>query len=143
MNKHRRRKCLHCGDSYRPDPRNLRHQRYCSKSQCRKASKAASERRWLAKAPNRDYFRGAASVERVRAWRAAHPGYWRRPGAQSTSALQADSLAQPIETHEKSPPLAALALQDLLGAQPVVLIALIANSTCRVRFQLSPHKPLN
>jgi hypothetical protein len=66
MNKHRRRTCLHCRELFRPDPRNLRHQRYCSKPQCRKASKAASQRRWLAKAQNRDYFRGAANVERVR-----------------------------------------------------------------------------
>jgi hypothetical protein len=107
----------------------MRHQRYCSKAACRKASKAASQRRWLAKAQNRDYYRGTANVERVRAWRAAHPGYWRRPGAQSTSALQEDSSAQPIETHEKSPSLAEVALQDLLRSQPFVLIGLIANLT--------------
>jgi hypothetical protein len=107
----------------------LRHQRYCSKPQCRKASKAASQRRWLAKAQNHDYYRGMANVERVRAWRAAHPGYWRRPGRQSTCALQEDSLTQPVETHEKSPTLTEIALQDLLCAQPVVLIGLIANLT--------------
>ena len=129
MKQHRQRKCRHCGELFRPDPRNLRHQRYCGKAACRKASKAASQRRWLAKAQNRDYFRGAANVERVRAWRAAHPGYWRRPGTQSAPALQEDSSAQPIETHEKSPTLAELALQDLLCAQPVVLIGLIANLT--------------
>jgi hypothetical protein len=129
MKTHRRRKCLHCQQLFRPDPHNLRRQRYCSKPQCRRASNAASQRRWLAKAQNRDYFRGAANVERVRAWRAAHPGYWRRPGRQSTSALQEDSLAQPIETHGKSPTLADIALQDLLRAQPVVLIGLIANLT--------------
>jgi len=139
MNKHRRRKCLHCGELYRPDPRNLRHQRYCSQPQCRKASKAASQRRWLAKAQNRDYFRGAANVERVRAWRAAHPGYWRRAGAQSTSALQEDSLAQPIETHEKSRTLTTPALQDLLYAQPVVLIGLIANLTGTALPEAMPH----
>jgi hypothetical protein len=33
-------------------------------------------------------------------------------------------LAQPIETHGKSPTLADIALQDLLRAQPVVLIGL-------------------
>ena len=129
MTQHRQRKCRHCAELFRPDPRNRHHQRYCGKPGCRKASKAASQRRWLDKPQNRDYFRGAANVERVRAWRAAHPGYWRRPGAQSTCALQEDSSAQPIETHEKSPTLAALALQDLFRAQPVVLIGLIANLT--------------
>ena len=139
MKKHRRRKCLHCSELFCPDPRNLRHQRYCSKPQCRKASKVASQRRWLAKGQNRDYYRGAMNVERVRAWRAAHPGYWRRPGAQSTAALQEDSLAQPFETHEKSPTLAEIALQDLLRSQPFVLIGLIASLTGTALQEVMPH----
>jgi len=49
MTQRRRRKCLNCGQLFRPDPRNLRHQRYCSAPVCRKASKAASQARWLAK----------------------------------------------------------------------------------------------
>ncbi len=129
MKKYRRRKCRHCGELFRPDPRNVRHQRYCSKPECRKASKEASQRRWLAKAQNRDYFRGAANVERVRAWRAAHPGYWRRPDTQSGAALQDDSLTQAIERHEKSATLTEASLQDLLCSQPFVLIGLIANLT--------------
>ena len=60
-----RRKCRHCGQLFRPDPRNLRHQRYCSAKECRRASKAASQRRWLAKAENRDYFRGPEQMARV------------------------------------------------------------------------------
>ena len=103
MKQHRQRKCRHCGELFRPDPRNLRHQRYCGKAACRKASKAASQRRWLAKAQNRDDFRGAANVERVRAWRAAHPGYRRRPGTRSTTVLQAVSAVQVTEKNEKSP----------------------------------------
>ena len=78
MSRRRRRKCLNCGELFRPDPRNARHQRYCSGPPCRKASKAASQARWLAKPQNRDYFRGPAHTERVRAWRAANPGYSRR-----------------------------------------------------------------
>lgn len=112
MGTQRRRKCLHCAELFQPDRRNLRHQRYCSKAQCRQASKAASQRRWLAKAENRDYFRGAANVVRVRAWRAEHPGYWRR-GRKSAAALQEDSPAQGTEHTGKSPDLAGLALQDL------------------------------
>jgi len=129
MKPYRKRKCRNCGGLFCPDPRNLRHQHYCSKPVCRKASKAASQRRWLRKPQNRDYFRGAENVQRVRAWRAAHPGYWRHSGSQGGIALQEDSLAQPIENTGKSPSLAALALQDLLGAQPFVLIGLIANLT--------------
>jgi hypothetical protein len=129
MKRYRRRKCLHCHDLFCPDPRNLRHQRYCSKPACRRASKTASQRRWLSKAQNRDYFRGAENVQRVRQWRAVHPGYWKRASPQTGVALQEDSLAQPIENKGKSPTLAELALQDLLRAQPLVLIGLIANLT--------------
>ena len=35
MTKRRRRKCLNCGQLFRPDPRNVRHQRYCSAPACR------------------------------------------------------------------------------------------------------------
>ena len=125
MTQRRRRKCRNCGQLFRPDPRNLRHQRYCSAPACRTASKAASQQRWLAKAPNRDYFRGPENVARVRAWRAAHPGYWR----QSSPALQADSSPQPIDLTEETATLAISPLQDLSQTQVLVLIGLIAHLT--------------
>lgn len=128
MKKNRRRKCRHCRELFRPDPRNRRHQRYCSKRACRRASKSASQRRWFGKASNRDYFHGAAHVERVRRWRAAHPGYW-RTGAQRRRALQEDSLAQAAETEGKSGSLMEAPLQELSAGQPLVLLGLIAHLT--------------
>lgn len=125
MSKRRRRKCRNCGELFRPDPRNLRHQRYCAELACRRASKAASQQRWLAKADNRDYFQGPENVARVRAWRAAHPGYWRQP----RPALQEHSLAQATETQGKCAPLAVSPLQELSRAQPLVLMGLIAQLT--------------
>ena len=139
MKRHRRRKCRHCRELFLPDPRNLRHQHYCSKPACRRASKAASQQRWLRKAENRDDFRGPANVQRVRAWRGAHPGYWQRAGPQAESALQADSLAQAIEAAKESPTLIDAALQDLLCAQPYVLIGLIANLTGTRLQEAMPH----
>jgi len=129
MKRYRRRKCQHCQELFHPDPRNLRHQRYCSKLECRRASKADSQRRWLNKAQNRDYFRGAVNVQRVRQWRATHPGYWKRTDPQAEIALQEDSLVQPAQSKRKSPTLTETALQALLRAQPLVLIGLIANLT--------------
>lgn len=105
MKRYRKRKCRHCRELFHPDARNLRHQHYCSKPACRKASKASSQRRWLGKAQNRDYFRGAANVQRVRAWRAAHRAYWKRADRQRPLALQEDSLTQSIELKGKSPTL--------------------------------------
>jgi hypothetical protein len=128
MKRGRRRKCLCCGSLFRPDPRNRWHQRYCSQPACRKASKAASQRRWLAKPDNRDYFRGPENVARVQAWRATHPGYWRR-GKNSAPALQDLCHAQAIEPAVNSATLASAALQEVFSAQPAVLIGLIAHIT--------------
>ena len=72
------RKCLHCQAFFTPHPRSAGRQRYCAKPACRKASKAASQRRWLNKPANRGYFKDPTHVDRVRQWRKAHPGYWRR-----------------------------------------------------------------
>lgn len=124
-----KRKCLNCGTWFRPDPRNVRHQEYCSEAACRRASKAASQRRWLDKPENRDYFRGAEQVARVQRWRAEHPGYGRRASASTTASLQDDCHAQAVEIQEKSADLEASALQEVLAAQPAVLIGLIAHLT--------------
>lgn len=129
MKSQRRRKCCHCRELFQPDQRNLRHQKYCPKPKCRQASHAASQRRWLGKPANRDYFRGPLNVERVRRWRAAHPGYWRRATAKPSSALQDDSRAQSIEIKKESVNLASTALQEVFTAQPLVLLGLIANLT--------------
>ena len=78
MARGRRRKCKCCRRLFRPDPGNRRHQRYCSARRCRRASKAASQARWLARPENHDYFRGPVHLVRCQAWRARHPGYCAR-----------------------------------------------------------------
>ena len=125
-------KCLCCGDLFRVDPRNARHQKYCSAPVCRKASKAASQRAWQTKPENQDYFRGAENTARVQAWRIGHPGYWRRPAGQRaipSNALQDLCLAQVIDTTSESKALSEDALQDLLSSQPAVLVGFIAQFT--------------
>lgn len=84
MKRNRRRKCLCCGDLYMPGRHNAYHQKYCRKPACRKASRQASQRRWLAKPANRGYHCGAEAAARVHAWRQAHPGY----GARKATPLQ-------------------------------------------------------
>ncbi len=114
MKKRRRRKCLNRHQLLRPDPRNRHHQRYCSQSDCRHASKAASQRRWLDKPENRDYFRGPEQVARVERWRGEHPGYWRKRTLKG-SALQDGSSTQPIDKLKESGTLVPSVLQDLLS----------------------------
>ena len=65
--------------SVQPDRHNWWHQKFCTKPECRQASKVQSQRQWLKRPENRDVFRGSANVERVRQWRDKHPGYWKRP----------------------------------------------------------------
>ena len=62
MTKRRRRKCLNCWRLFRPDPRNLRHQRYCSAGPYRKASKAASQARYCADGLDRHHGNTLASI---------------------------------------------------------------------------------
>ena len=121
-----RRKCRCCLKLFRPDPRNRRHQRYCSAPACRAASKAASQARWLTRPENHGYFHGPENVARVQAWRSRHPGYWRR-GRGISPALQDLSMAQPFDPPDKTADSIGLPLQEVVVAQPAVLIGLIAH----------------
>ena len=127
MKRTRTRKCLWCGDLFEPDPRSAKRQKCCAKPACRAALKAARQRRWLGKPENQDYFRGPEHIERVRVWRAAHPGYWRRGRAPPAGALQDAHSAQVIEPAEDFGTSAGHALQDALRLQGPVLIGLIAH----------------
>src|SRR5512143_1405696 len=130
-----RHNCLFCGEMFQADRRNARHQKYCSQPACRKASKAASQRAWLAKADNQDYFRGTENVARVQLWRVAHPGYWRRAKGERRDRLEAPNAlqdlcpAQAIEIAGNAQDVLHPALQDLLLDQPAVLIGFIAQFT--------------
>lgn len=124
MSELKRRKCRECRELFCPEPRSRKSQQYCSKAPCRSSSKAASQKRWLSKPENRNYFCGPEHVERVRLWRAKHPGYWRRCG-QST--LQDVCTSQGTETTNESVDFPVTALQDIISAQPYVIIGLIAN----------------
>ena len=130
----RRRKCKCCKEFFEPERRNAWHQEYCGKATCRRASKAKSQRRWLGKPENRDYFRGPENSARVKDWRAAHPGYCRKE-----DALQEVLVGQPPDSNSETGDFAAvesssavqevLPLQEVIANQPLVLIGLIAQFT--------------
>ena len=141
--------CLFCGAFFRADARNAKHQKYCSEPACRQASKGASRRAWLAKAENRDYFRGPENVARVQSWRAAHPGYWRRVSGQRVAAPEAPFAlqdlcpTQDVEIAEDSQSVPHHALQDLWRDQPAVLIGFIAQFTGTTLQDAMPHPALH
>jgi hypothetical protein len=135
---------MNCAERFTPDARNAHHQRYCTAPACKAASKRASQAKWLAKPENQDYHRGPDAVTRVRAWRQAHPGYSRRkagvtlggefgsgvsPSATTCNPCVATApagLSRQISCNASEPARAA-PLQDLLNAQPPVLVGLIAH----------------
>jgi len=48
-------KCLYCPEFFIPDARNRGRQHSCGRPECRKASKAASQRTWLNKPENKEH----------------------------------------------------------------------------------------
>jgi hypothetical protein len=131
----RQRKCLHCKTFFHPDHRNVGRQRYCSKPECRQASKTESQRRWQQKPENLNYFKGKENIQRVQQWRLDHPGYWRRKAPEAdetTDALQETLTPQDLENQTLESSLEKPeknALQDSLFMQPAVLVGLIAHLT--------------
>jgi hypothetical protein len=145
------RRCANGDHWFTPDRYNAWHQHYCLLPACREASRVASREHWRERNP--DYFQGEEHCQRVRAWRANHPGYWRRQrrtrrehAAARACALQDFASAEPTADEEvapstaghmpapqpslprlkRSPPRASgTALQDLAFTQHVALTALV------------------
>jgi hypothetical protein len=104
---------------------------YCSKPECRKASKAASQRRWATKNPT--YFKGPDNVERVREWRRANPGRQRRtssgPVLQDICAEIAHVIQEVTPHLPPESPVALPVLQDFCIVQHPVFVGLISHLT--------------
>ena len=125
----KKKRCRHCRKLFWPDSRNGDRQHFCRKPECRKASKADSQKRWVEKPENQDYFLGPKNVERVQDWRKIHPGYWREKSPKMITALQESLKQQPIDNNIDTAKLGSIALQDIIKAQPLVLLGLISNIT--------------
>ena len=124
----KKKSCRNCKNLFLPNPRNATRQEYCREPECRRASKADSQKRWTEKPENRNYFCGPINVQRVQQWRKENPGYWRRKSEKTISALQDTLNEQPAENMDTAD-MHAGALQDILSAQHIVLLGLIANFT--------------
>jgi len=128
----KRRKCHGCNDFFFPDYRNEHHQHYCGKPACRQASKLASQRRWLRKPDNRDYFRDPENARRVREWRQAHPGYWKRKTSRSDSIQVAEpQRVNPVQSSCNVPGSPLGTLQDFCLAKEPGFIGLLSMITGR------------
>ena len=125
------RKCLHCHTFFKPNPRSKGRQKYCSTPECQKVSKSASQKKWLQKAQNKNYFCGSENVQRVQQWRSNHPKYWKtvQQSIDNKLPLQDTLITQLTDMQGKIGILNANPLQEILMAQPTVLIGLIAHLT--------------
>ncbi len=112
-----------------PDARHFRDQKYCTKDACRRASKSASQRRWLLSAKGAEYRDPAESKRRVRLWRALTPGYWKRTVPKVASALRETMTTEPVVNEELNAGLVPAALQDMTFSQPALVVGLIASLT--------------
>ena len=123
----RRRRCKHCDDLFKPDSRNLKRQKFCRKSECKKASKRYSQKKWLKKPKNKDHFSGPENVIRVQQWRQQNPDYWKRKKSPKTNsliegALQETLSMKTITGKEISSDLMQNTLQDSLSVESLVII---------------------
>ena len=125
----RRRKCRCCNEFFEPDYRNRSRQVFCSNSPCRRASQAASQRRWLSESDNRSYFCGQENVQRVQQWRREHPGYWKKRHAPPDSSQAAGN--QPVAPGRSlvTQPQSSGPLQDVCLARHPVFIGLVSMVT--------------
>src|SRR5438552_3641437 len=122
----RRCKCLNCKELFLPDYRNRGRQNYCSKAKCKKARKQASQKAWLSKPENQNYFRDGDNARRVRQWQKEHPGYWKRTARGRRRTLQDACSQEPIDNQgfvEASP---ARTLQDLCSRQLPLLVGVLS-----------------
>ncbi len=125
MRKIKKKKCRNCKRLFIPDHRNRKRQKYCDREPCKKASKAVSQKKWLSKPENKDYFRSPDNVERVQVWRQNNPGYWKR--TKRSIALQDSLTTQGVENKEDNVQIDVQPLQEPLTAQSPVIIGLISN----------------
>jgi hypothetical protein len=114
--------CLHCGASFIPNPRLRVPQFYCRKPACAKASHRAAQEKWASKRSNRDHFKGRENVDRVRAWRAAHPHYWRDRRCRERARRAQFCLGKKLYGIARK-----LALQDSIDSQFSLVVGLVSH----------------
>ena len=110
-----------------PEPRSAGRQKFCSRSECRKASRRESIQRWMKNTGNGTYHSGEKAITRVQTWRKANPGYWRRrkeiPNAKNNNhqkPVMLNSVLAEFALQDICP-----ALQDSWKPQVAALVGLI------------------
>ena len=122
-------KCLNCRRVFILDYRNRHHQRYCGRPECRKASRKASQKRWLSKPENQFYFRGPAHVKRAQQWRKDHPERKHKKTSADLKSQQTDKQTVIAEQRSCNASCASPPLQDVFVEKNPLIVGLIAQLT--------------
>jgi len=127
IKKIRQRRCKNCKELYKPDPRHLKRQKFCKKSECKTASKKYSQQKWLNKPENRNHFSGPENIMRVQEWRRENPEYWKRGSPLKKPSLIEDALQEmktgkTIAGKGSSIDLIQIPLQDLISAKTHIFV---------------------
>lgn len=125
--KNRKIRCKHCMEYFYPDNYNRHHQRYCCKDdKCRKASRAASSKKYRKKKTEDAPFRQKES-ERVKVWQRKKPDYWKKPKKRAKKSTENEVLrdfAQAENLHDE-----ITVLRDFANLQYAVMEGLIITLT--------------
>lgn len=92
------KRCIYCGQYYRPVHRTRNSQKSCKREECRAKRKKEAQKKWLESNPG--YFNGR--YENTKQWRKVHPEYqrqWRAKRREKRDEIQdAISSAHPVIT---------------------------------------------
>jgi len=115
MSKKKTAVCCNCRKKFTLDKRNYVKQRYCNASECRKASKKYSQKKWLKK--NSNYFKGKENIKRVQDWRARNPKYWKRKNKNNIIHNKKEKAKREQKDISNIDNKSNNALQDILNSQ--------------------------
>lgn len=110
----RRKRCRFCGELFLADPRLRSRQVACSKAECRRARKQASQRRWVQR--NAEYFKGR--YYNTKKWLEAHPDYLAEYRRRHRDKAQRDAALRK-ERHELDKK-ARADIQDAISLQETI-----------------------
>ena len=142
----RRPKCLNCNEHFLPNYRTRLLQKHCNKPECRLARKRASQKAWLQKDTNQNYFSGALNSSRARLWQEAHPAYWKNTRRYRSRTLQDHCIEQVTAIQEVAEAIPASTLQDLCTLQTplfVGLISMLTHSTLQDDIEVTTRNLVN
>jgi len=106
--------CCHCGALFVPGKRN-KEQRFCGEEACRKARKAA----WQKRKMKTDPAYRANQKQAWQVWAADHPGYWKDYRAAHPEKARRNRLLQNLRNRKRRNPGSVIAKMDAFRSRPV------------------------